>query len=160
MIWGTTIIADMHARGDHRGCVNGCAAALGGKRGRTASVHAPSSAAALAPPSVSGAAANSKARPRMNKTETRWAARLTADPTVLAHQFEAVTLRLARDCRLTPDFLVVHADGALGFDEVKGGYIREDAAIKLKVAVDKYPFFRWRLCAWKDGAWNIKGMNG
>jgi hypothetical protein len=95
-------------------------------------------------------------RPRMNKTETRMAVRLEAERavgTVLRFDFEALTLRLADRVRYTPDFFVVYP-GHLGFVEVKGGYVREDARIKLAVAARVYPMFRFVLAQWKGGAWS------
>ncbi len=50
-----------------------------------------------------------------------------------------ITLKLADDCRLTPDFNFVNANGRLEFVDVKG-FQREDALIKMKVAARLY---RW-----------------
>ena len=100
--------------------------------------------------------------PAMNKTEAEYAGMLEAQRlagSVLAWQYEAVTLKLAHNTRYTPDFMVVAADGALEFHETKGGFIREDGWLKLKMAASMFPF-RFFLCqkaAKKDGGgWSIK----
>jgi hypothetical protein len=53
--------------------------------------------------------------------------------------YEAVTLKLAPDCRYNPDFLVMLPDGSLEFHETKG-FQREDSIVKLKAAAEKFPF--------------------
>lgn len=57
--------------------------------------------------------------------------------------YEPVKLRLARRTFYTPDFLVRHKDGSLELVEVKG-FWRDDARVKLKVAAEQYPMFRFR----------------
>lgn len=92
----------------------------------------------------------------MNKLEALWAADLEirrAAGEVLWFGYEAVTLKLANDCRLTPDFGVLYKDCEFGFEEVKG-LRREDAMIKLKVAVDKFPF-RFRLVERVNKQWVV-----
>lgn len=79
----------------------------------------------------------------MNKTESRRAAELTALVNVgviRSWAYEAVTLRLADDCRYTPDFLVVDNAGAIRFEETKG-FWRDDARVKIKVAARTFPMF-------------------
>lgn len=91
----------------------------------------------------------------MNKTEAAYAAllQLRKDAGQLAgFWFEAVTLKLAKDTRYTPDFLVQLKDGTMEFHEVKG-YWEDDARVKIKVAAEMFPFmFRaYRPRAKKDG---------
>jgi len=90
----------------------------------------------------------------MNKTEARYrdvldGLRMLGQ--IEAYAFEAVTLKLARDCRYTPDFLVVKVrkHAALGvfveFHEVKpasrkGYFARDDAKVKIKVAARLFPW--------------------
>lgn len=73
--------------------------------------------------------------------------------------FQPVTLKLANDCRYTADYLVQYPDGSLELVDVKGrkgaGYwCEEDAKIKIRVAADKFPMFKF-VIAWplKDGGW-------
>lgn len=81
----------------------------------------------------------------MNRTERLYAEKLDADPDVAAWFFEAVTLKLGHDCRLTVDFLVVQSDGRLRLDDVKGSHTWEDALVKMRVAAAMFPMFRFQL---------------
>jgi hypothetical protein len=85
-----------------------------------------------------------KAGDGLNKTERAFLEHLKADPEydrVLPH---AITLKLANGCRYTPDFIAYHSavdtfgdtDQIYAF-EVKG-FMRDDAAVKLKVAAAQY----------------------
>lgn len=78
----------------------------------------------------------------MNKTEAKYAAEL--EQRRLAglidwYAFESVTLKLAKDTRYTPDFVVMRANSEMEFHEVKG-YWEDDAKVKIKVAAEKFPF--------------------
>ena len=57
---------------------------------------------------------------------------------IVAWHFEAVTLKLASDCRYTPDFMVQLADGSIEFVDVKGGIIDDKAVVKIKCAAEKF----------------------
>lgn len=79
---------------------------------------------------------------KMNKTETAYANHLEMlkqAREICWYGFEAVTLRLAKNTRYTPDFAVIDKDGRLVFIEVKG-FWRDDARVKIKVANEMYPF--------------------
>lgn len=76
---------------------------------------------------------------------------------------EPVKLRLAGRTYYTPDWLVMTSLGEHGlpalftFIETKG-FMRDDASVKLKVAADSYPCFRWLLVtrpSAKDG-WLVR----
>lgn len=107
-----------------------------------------------------------RARPgEMNKLESEYAAHLRGlqhAGEVLWWGFEAVKLKLARLTTYTPDFLVMARDGTLECHEVKPGtskgkaFMLDDAAVKLKVAAERFPF-RFRL-AWFDRreGWKFK----
>ena len=49
-----------------------------------------------------------------------------------------------------PDFFVVHADGTIEFVEVKR-HLRDDAFVKFRWAVDKFPWFKWTMVTRKGG---------
>lgn len=71
---------------------------------------------------------------------------------------EPVKLRLAGRTWYTPDYLVASAVSTLQlftFIEIKG-WLREDAAIKVKVAAEMYPYFRW-LLVYREGrhGWRV-----
>ncbi len=81
---------------------------------------------------------------RMNSYEAEYEALFLGQ---LVHGYEAITLRLGADCRFTPDFFVIAGDDVLEFHEVKGSFIRDDAKVKLRVAAEMYPMFRFRMFA-------------
>ncbi len=100
--------------------------------------------------------------PDMNKTEAEYAQMLEArrvSGEIQWWAYEAMTLKLADNTRYTPDFLVTLADGALEVHETKGGFIREDGWLKLKVAAGMFPF-RFFLCQKQakkaGGGWTIR----
>ncbi len=101
----------------------------------------------------------------LNKTETAFLAWITDQggenygPTLS----QAITLRIANGCRYTPDFIrvwryeVKHeitAHSILAY-EVKG-FMRDDAAVKLKVAASLYPWIKFHLVTKKKGSWLIQ----
>lgn len=74
--------------------------------------------------------------------------------------FEMVKLRVAySECWITVDFMVQLPDGTIEFHDVKGGPTMDDAAVKEKVIVDKFPFrlFEARKLPKKSGGgWHVK----
>lgn len=91
----------------------------------------------------------------MNKTEARFAAELDwlkRDGAVVAWWFGAVKLRLADRTWYTPDFLVLYPDGRLRFVEIKG-FMRDDAAVKFKVARETFRWAEWSMLRWQGGKW-------
>ena len=52
---------------------------------------------------------------------------------------EGITLDLGGS-RYTVDFFVLEANGELSAWEIKGGYIRPDSMVKLKIAASMFPF--------------------
>ena len=81
----------------------------------------------------------------MNQTETAFASILEqrrAIGEVISWEFEAMTFKLAIDCRYTPDFAIWLADGSMEFVDVKGsGPMDEKSRVKAKVAAEKFPQF-------------------
>jgi hypothetical protein len=81
----------------------------------------------------------------MNKTEAAYAGELEAlqrRGLVSWWRFEAATLKLAPDLRLTPDFLVMACDGRIYSVDVKGSkhVYTDDAKAKMKMAASIYPW--------------------
>jgi len=90
----------------------------------------------------------------MNKTEAQYNAVLKNQLFAGSIQwfgFQTMTFRLADDCRYTPDFIVVDADGFFEAHEVKGRtknkstgdytyWAEADAKIKVKLAAANIPF--------------------
>lgn len=87
--------------------------------------------------------AKGKLRPRqMNRMESAYGLELELRKRVgeiLWWEFQCWKLRLADDTQYTPDFAVMLANGEMEIHETKG-FLRDDAAVKLKVAAQMYPF--------------------
>lgn len=60
---------------------------------------------------------------------------------IRAYHFEGMRLRLADNTTYTPDWFVVYP-GHFEFHEVKG-FWREDAKVKIKVAAEMFPYFKF-----------------
>lgn len=91
----------------------------------------------------------------MNGTERARAIVLEArkrDGQIRDWRFEQVTLKLAPDCRYTPDMYVVHNDGSVEFEECKG-FWRDDAKVKIRVAARLFPEFKFTALRLVRGAW-------
>lgn len=101
---------------------------------------------------------------RMNKTEVAYdqhlGLRLAAGELVW-YRFEAIKLRLAPKTFYTPDFAMITAAGELAFHEVKGHW-EDDARVKIKVAAEMYPFFRFvavqKVAKRDGGGWRMEGF--
>jgi len=94
---------------------------------------------------------------RMNKTEAKFAAyleQLKHLNKIVAWQFEPIRFRLAWKTGYTPDFLVISRDN-FSFYEVKG-FMRDDAAVKIKTTAEIYPWFRWFIVYLKKNEWVFK----
>lgn len=100
---------------------------------------------------------------QMNKTETAYAAHLEwlkQRGAVLWYRFEGIKLRLADKTFLTPDFVVMKHDGHIELHDVKGGYVFDDAMVKMKVAADQYPFEFVIVTKTRGGIWSFRGIGG
>ncbi len=90
----------------------------------------------------------------MNKLESAYGLelekmKLTGE--IIEYKFEAVKLRLADRTYYTPDWFVIFP-GHLEFRETKG-FMRDDAAVKLKVAAEQFPWFRFVLVKYVKKQW-------
>ena len=84
----------------------------------------------------------------MNKTEAAHAANLELQKRageIQEYLWQPLRLKLAPDCTYEPDFLVLMADGMIELHEIKGGFITDDALVKVKVAAERFPFLVFRL---------------
>ncbi len=93
----------------------------------------------------------------MNKTERSFAETLNQHmDEILVWYFGSFKLRLAGATWYTPDFYVNLYSHRPTLVEVKG-FFRDDAAVKLKVAAETYPCFRWLLVR-REGrhGWNVR----
>ncbi len=76
-----------------------------------------------------------------NKLEAAYEAELEAQKQrgeILWYAFEGMTFKLAKDCRYTPDFTVMLANGEMECRETKSIW-RDDAKAKIKVAAALFP---------------------
>jgi hypothetical protein len=94
----------------------------------------------------------------MNKTEAAYSKRLAEMQSLGIVQwwaFEPMTFKIAQDCRLTPDFMVLDVKGHLCAHDVKGSpkIITDDAKVKMKVAAAKMPIRFFYVFPQKGGAW-------
>lgn len=95
---------------------------------------------------------------RMNKEEEAYAEILEADRLAGRIQlwlYESIKLRLADRTWYTPDFMVVDDKGYVWFIEYKG-WFRDDARVKIKVAAEEYPMFKF-VCVMKQAKKNGGG---
>lgn len=90
---------------------------------------------------------------KLNKTEKARLAflRMLAVPHL---KIQAITLKLADDCRFTADFTYVDENGRLTFEDVKG-FQREDAFLKIKFAARTFSEFRFLIVKKSGSGWNI-----
>lgn len=98
----------------------------------------------------------------MNSLEERYAGYLEQQSLageIKAYRFEALKLILVhgvpgkrKEMSYRPDFLILTRTNNVEFHEVKG-YLREDAQIKLKVAAELFPWFKFILVTRNKGAW-------
>lgn len=101
----------------------------------------------------------------MNKLERRFSRfldDLKADGRIVSWSFESVKLRLAGRCFYAPDFFVVMPDQHVTVIETKG-FMRDDAAVKIKVAADMYSHFMFLLARHdRKHGWTFRpvGRNG
>lgn len=88
----------------------------------------------------------------MNKTERRYADNLEMKRlagAIVRWEYEPEKFELAYRCMYTPDFRVIFPDGKIEYHEVKG-FMRDDAAVKIKVAARMFPHYRFVVVKW-DG---------
>ena len=91
----------------------------------------------------------------MNKLEFRYA-RDVLDiqqmaGKILSWKYEAIKLRLAKRTYYTPDFMVFSPSG-LEIHETKGHW-EDDARVKIKVAAEMFPEFKFVAVQHKKGIW-------
>lgn len=96
----------------------------------------------------------------MNKTEKRFAMGLDfmrESRTIKAWDFEPERFRLADRTFLKIDFRVTLANDQNVFVETKGGFIRDDAIVKVKVVAEHHPY-AFFLAIYEGGRWDIKRL--
>lgn len=84
----------------------------------------------------------------MNKLEAAYSEYLAARKRageIVDYRFEPLKFRLADNTTITPDFIVLVADGFIEAHDCKGSFFPEHNRVKWKVAIDQYPWFTWVL---------------
>jgi hypothetical protein len=92
-----------------------------------------------------------------NKWEREYAGRLDQRKylkEIRDYQYENVGFRLADKCFFYPDFFIAMSTH-FEVHDVKG-FMRDDALVKLKIAKDMYPWFRWVIVKKVKGEWEEK----
>lgn len=109
-------------------------------------------------------------KPKMNRNESEYDAhlqRLYLTGEIQWRGFEAITIKLGPDCRLTPDFLVMYPNGKLELHDCKGRtkiklgkkaggtkfYAEEDALVKARVVAGNFVIPIYFLHREKNGEW-------
>src|SRR5690349_11599094 len=89
---------------------------------------------------------------KLNKTERSYLAFIRC-LNFLFIGVQNVTLKLAHDCRYTPDFIVVDMQGHVQAREVKG-FMRDDALVKLRVAARLFPWIEFQIVRKTKNGWD------
>lgn len=98
----------------------------------------------------------SKDESKLNKTERAYLAVLRAQYGNV--RIQSITLKLADDCRFTPDFSYIK-DGRMILVDVKG-FQREDALIKIKMAAREYSeLAEFQIVKKTKNGWDVKVVN-
>ena len=91
----------------------------------------------------------------MNKTEAAYANLLEARKhtgEIIWYSFEPINIRLAKNTFYKVDFLVMTHEGYLEAHEVKG-FWTDDARVKIKIAAEKLPVFKFVAARLEKGQW-------
>jgi len=110
-------------------------------------------------PAQKAKGSNSHTTSQMNQTEAEYGTMLDAQKRtgeIIDYRFESVNLRLGSDNHYRPDFMVLNSAFEIEFHEVKGGFWREDARVKIKSAAQQYPYFRFLVAQKKNRKWHYE----
>lgn len=98
----------------------------------------------------------------MNKLEAAWDRKLEEMKRmrlIVDFRFEPFKLRLAGRTYYSPDFVVRRNDGSLAILEVKG-FMRDDAAVKLKTAAEQFAWLGLFYLVRKNNyGWDIRSVD-
>ena len=92
------------------------------------------------------------AEEKINNTEREWLGILRRRDFVKVAIHDH-TLRIGDTCRYTPDFRTIDSEGTTTFFEVKGGFIRDVALVKLKIVARMFPEYKFVMAQKKKGEW-------
>jgi hypothetical protein len=89
----------------------------------------------------------------MNKLESEFYGRLKRLWEVV--HYEPMRIKLCNGVVYIPDFMVVGPTGTVVFYETKGNQpIQDDSSVKIKMAAQQYPRFKFVLVWKENGKWN------
>lgn len=91
----------------------------------------------------------------LNKTERAWAEYLDNSPRIVWYKPKPFNLRLADNTYYRPDFLAMDFDKGLEVHEVKGWWT-DDALVKIKVAAEQFPIFKFIAVSYKKKQWEVR----
>src|SRR5262245_57605362 len=94
-----------------------------------------------------------------NKLEARFDSHLgwlLAHGRILGYRFEPLKLRLGGRCWYKIDFVARRRDGTLAGIELKGGYIWDDAKVKLAVAPVIFPLMDYYIVRADGPRWDVR----
>lgn len=95
--------------------------------------------------------------PYRSKLEADYAKRLEVERAaglLVSWHYEPTPFQIGGGCGYTVDFKIERPDGSIEMHEVKG-YWREAAKVRLKIAAERFPEFRWFIVVRKRGTWAI-----
>jgi len=107
---------------------------------------------------------NAKAVPhdhRMNKTEKNYSNHLESlkiAGDIKDWKHEPFNLRLADRTFYKPDFVVINSNDHIEIHEVKGYAFRDDALVKIKVAAENFPWFKFVGVFWRNRKWEYRSF--
>lgn len=103
---------------------------------------------------------------RMNRQEAEYADYLEwlkQSGEILYWAFEPIKLRLADRTWYTPDFFVIPKSSLIELHEYKG-FWKDDARVKIKVAAEQFPFFKFKAITKQakkhGGGYAVEEFNG
>lgn len=92
---------------------------------------------------------------KLNKTEQRYLEYLQQKMPTTKIRCQEITLLIGNGVRYTPDFAFNAGVNGWQMHETKG-FMRDDAAVKIKVAASQYPEFHFRLVWWDKVTYDWK----
>ena len=102
----------------------------------------------------------------MNKTEQAYAPRLEMmkqNGEIIDWKFHPMNMRLAKATFYEVDFLVLHKDMTIAIHETKGEYTSEKGQMKIKLAAETVPWFKFYKCIKlserNGGGWKIEDFS-
>lgn len=102
----------------------------------------------------------------MNRTEQAYSQRLELmkrNGEILDWKFHPMNMRLAKNTFYEVDFLVLHKDMTIAIHETKGEYTSEKGQMKIKLAAEAMPWFKFfkciKLAEKNGGGWKIEDFS-